>query len=503
MNLWPKLTKLKYIHLATDQTIPEILWEEIRTNHSKCHMEVGDIDIMNFQHYQLDFKELFDLPYLTSLSLNFEKTESLEIDQALLIETLEYALAFAPNLRHIGIKTRQWENSDGRWAIEFRRIIRKPKTLTAKPARLRSLALHQEQLNFRTGPSLIMQELGKIVDIPSLHVLKLSGFLTKCLLWAAENYSFTNLLEFEQNVTFESDHGLWRGSISNLKQLSSSLPPLSTFRLLRMGIESDLPEILWHHGVKLTSLTIYLQRNIEFGSERYHNISADTLKLIAQHCPLLQYFEGEVRREYSGQAEKEVYQAFRHFGCLQRVKLHIDCFTETKSLSDLYDSGIGASHGDLLPPLMHFFIAKDVMNAAFDEKLASSIWEFMSKDKKGRPLEQLLLLPDSAYYPFFAAWRPWQVRQEYIWLPDVCRSYELVRAVETGGRNTFKISEIPHPGNPSRGGWPHPRYDQEFLSLRCDVEKWDIVERSVIKKLWGVSVYDLGWEKHCTGIPFR
>ena len=145
------LLKAKHVYLATMAIIPLVFLDCTRTKYSKCHIEVGDIKIRYLKNSKLDFMELIDLPYLISLSSSPERTQSLgvEIDQAFLIKAIKEG---EPSTNHS-------------WTKTCLSMMENQKILTAKPARLWSLALQQEQsdLEHYIVPSLIMQSLGEIL----------------------------------------------------------------------------------------------------------------------------------------------------------------------------------------------------------------------------------------------------------------------------------------------------------------------------------------------------
>lgn len=120
---------------------------------------------------------------------------------------------------------------------------------------------------------------------------------------------------------------------------------------------------------------------------------------IQSQCPRLQTLALPIKRTKSDIVEAGIYQCFGTFEHLEALFLTLDCsdwrvIRDSTRINDLlfdnFDREIYYLHHSWL---QKGHVRDTLENCAIDEKLARSIWETICKNKRGKPLQSLKLLP--------------------------------------------------------------------------------------------------------------
>lgn len=358
----------------------------------------------------------------------YDHLRSYENEQSLLSKTLEFLVRNGTKLEHVNLRITNRLHMNSDWNNTTLAAFQSRMTADSVKSHLTSLAVSYCNMSQSTGePSLFVISLNKLLDTSCLHDLKLSGFQAEDLQWAADNCYFTALKKLELHFIAIPGY-LEEGDVPRhaIKAFLSSLQPLSTLRLLRIGHSFELLQVLGHHRLSLTNLAIFYQKHRFPDAGKYCTTDVSNMLHISKHCPIVASLEVEVKRCFSSDSERNIYKAFSNLPALQYLKLHIDCTPDSRS--DLGDS-------------------PNLRNSAFDEGLAKSIWNLISRTKVGLALVQLELYPECQ--SLLSESRSGEIRltrlrpPALMGLDSICRSYILIKTMECHGESGVSLRRVP------------------------------------------------------------
>jgi hypothetical protein len=161
--------------------------------------------------------------------------------------------------------------------------------------------------------------------------------------------------------------------------------------------------VLARHGQTLTKLSIHPFE--ELPNCRVHRkprqipfqFTKDCILHVRAQCPVLVELTIPVRRNMSSSSEAELYKCFGVMKALRALNLILDCsnwrvfrdptYKPVFFMQDRY------RHPGGYPWVKLGDLKETFINCAIDEALARSIWNIISQNKDGKPLERLKLRP--------------------------------------------------------------------------------------------------------------
>ncbi|KAL1965255.1 hypothetical protein VTN77DRAFT_5857 [Rasamsonia byssochlamydoides] len=210
------------------------------------------------------------------------------------------------------------------------------------------------------------------------------------------------------------------------------LKPLSCLRL-RFPVEAPLRHRIFElHGASLTDLAL-------------EPMTLSELSTLREACPRLERLETTIQRSESDRWETRCYEALARLPHLRKLYLNLDgSIPETEALPaenpeetlDALGRAVDRLKFSPDPHLRIGHVRHILINSAVDEALVRSIWDIVTTNKPGRPLDYLRVTS-----------RPGErfMGRRIVGLEkcmrDMKRSY-VMRRVEREGRKTITIREL-------------------------------------------------------------
>ncbi|KAI9932454.1 hypothetical protein MW887_008695 [Aspergillus wentii] len=181
------------------------------------------------------------------------------------------------------------------------------------------------------------------------------------------------------------------------RQLLSSLPRLSTLKLIGWHTELPFHTFLEHHGPELRKLSLSVCPT--------DRLTCFQIARIVDFCPVLEDLELTIPRCRSDITEYTMYKLIGSLECLQRASLTLDASnydvlwndgpaeTPTDETFDEFDKQFCTVNSALTRHPRNGHVRDAIINSAVDQHLASDIFDAISSGKPDGclPLEELIL----------------------------------------------------------------------------------------------------------------
>lgn len=277
-----------------------------------------------------------------------------------------------------------------------------------KVGTLTSLSL--KGISSLTSPTLL-QNWARYTDFTCLqhlvlggcHCARASGLSGETMAWVARTHSFPRLKTLSvyliRDDSFHERPHYSERAVSFF-QAFESLEELSIHGPIDSKI---LATVLCHHGQTLRKLSLHPFEETDVGHGRGLRdipleFTKDLVSQIETQCPVLEELVIPVKRNKSCASEAEMYRCFGRMKSLRFLFLILDCSNWRVTRDSNYNPKFDEKDQkllDLLKPqiLKRGELKETFINCAVDEALARSIWNTISQNKTGRPLERLKLWP--------------------------------------------------------------------------------------------------------------
>ena len=240
----------------------------------------------------------------------------------------------------------------------------------------------------------------RLTSFDSLVELRMSNALQEnAMEWAADNDVFPALKRLSMGIGID-------GLLGAAGTFLSSLRPLEELQLLDRVSSDLLCDATKKHGSTLRRLSLPAGR---LYIATRNTMTLDQLHCIRDNCPVLEDFTATVKRTRSSEDEMSVYKVLGSMKSVVQLALSLDCYAPkvlpiegNRGLQGMYGEytdawleepfaaagtiPVSSIPGDFI---RNGDICRHLINYAFDEDLARSIWDAISVNKLGRPLRSL------------------------------------------------------------------------------------------------------------------
>lgn len=366
-------------------------------------------------------------------------------------------------------------------------------------AKLESLSLSG------VGPvrPLELETLTKHIDFSTLRKLEIArGIDDDGLACMSSKCSLPHLrtlqLRLEPFGVPSQSAGLREGAISFL----TSMPPLKSLELMGCFDRTILDAGITRHGSTLRSLNLASPDSGET-NPRPVQITADVVKELQAQCPALGHLAFPIRRTKGKPPASDIYQALGTFSRLQSLFLTLDA--SNAALGRDYPDMTG--NPDDVPfdefdsrsycqtqTCQNGHVRDNLMNAAIDEPLARSIWDAISANKVGRPLQSLKITTTGGIC--LGADRFLMSLLAHM-VDHLSRSYLLTRSVRDDS-DEVSVRELGERAREARGELSRDsqyKHGPRYSSPETDLE--------IFHRIWPVKQGSRDWREDWSSLPLQ